>query len=410
MSSLLVLECPLSMRFGVYVHFPYCRKRCPYCDFAVSAIATIPHRTYVEAVLRELQERKLLFPKRELVSIYLGGGTPSLWNPDCVHLLLQTLLHTFSTSPTNSVEITLECDPLDLLEAKGDWWNTLLQAGVNRLSIGVQSTQDHRLHQLGRLHTAAQGQQAVRWAQEQSSCKISLDLMMGLPKQTPQELRSEIAQFVALQPDHLSLYQLTIEPHTAFAAAVRKKQWNPLEEEQQAVLYQQVQAELEQAGFEQYEISSYARKSHNQDTKAVHNQLYWTGGEYLGLGVSAHSFRRFDDGSAERFANTRSPATYLRSFGATKPSLPLVSAHALYEKLSPSVVEREALWLGLRRNEGISRSWFLAQYKTDFFHSYKKEIRLLEEKGWLQVEQEKMYLTAKGILFADSVGEIFLAE
>lgn len=396
------------MGFGVYVHFPYCRKRCPYCDFAVSAVATIPHRPYLEAILQELQEQKSLFPQRELVSIYVGGGTPSLWEPGCIEQLLHTIVATFSAGLERRLEITLECDPLDLLEANESWWRTLTNAGVNRLSLGLQSLQNDRLKQLGRLHTAEQGVQAVQQVRKQSQWQVSLDLMMGLPDQTPQELREEISQFVTLQPEHLSLYQLTIEPHTAFSAAVRKKQWTPLEEAQQASLYQLVQVELERAGFEQYEISNYARKLKFHDTKAVHNQLYWTGGEYLGLGVSAHSFRRFSDGSAERFANTRSPAMYLRAYGKKSP-LPLAESQALYEKLPPPLVAREAMWLGLRRNQGVARSWFLRQYQIDFMTTYAQEIWYLQEKGWVELEQDTICLTSQGILFADSVGEIFLA-
>ncbi len=396
--------------FGVYVHFPYCRKRCPYCDFAVSARRDIPHERYLRQVLDELALRAGLFPGRRARSVYFGGGTPSLWRPECVGRVIAAVLLAFP--PEDGAEITVECDPKDL---EDEVLAALRKAGANRISLGVQSLEDRHLVQLGRLHDAREAIGSVARIRRAGFDNLSLDLMIGLCGQSQKELQKDLAGMLALAPDHVSLYQLTVEPRTALAAAVRKGLLHVPENDVQADFYEAVHDILTAAGYLHYEISSFARNG-KMDRRAVHNRLYWTSGEYLGLGVSAHSFRRLPDGSGERFANPRGVEDYLAGPSAalrhaavlggpaahpppeTDPSL------ALYEHLLPDALAREALWLGLRQLTGLSRARFHGLHGYDPVVGQGEKIERLRSQGLLDVDGDLLRLSRRGVLLADEVG------
>lgn len=389
--------------FGIYIHFPYCRKRCPYCDFAVSAPSSIPHQTYRDKLLEELSQRSRWFAGRTASSIYVGGGTPSLWQASDLASVLRGVQGAFAM--VAQPEITVECDPLDLLEKNAHDWELLRATGVNRLSLGLQSSSDAALQQLGRLHTAAQGRAAVHLAQKIGFSNISADLMIGLPQQTEADVQADVQAYVELGIPHVSVYQLTVEPHTAFAAAVRKKSLLMPDSAAQAQAFLVARNALESAGLAQYEVASYAR---SQQHRSQHNQLYWTLGEYLGLGVSAHSFRRTADGGGERFSNGRSLRPYLQQPLPTMES-PQADTHlGHYEHRSEAQLRREAVWLGLRRIDGISRTWFRSHFGEDLALFFKKEIQQLQEKKWLCLDADRIWLTPEGILFSDEVALFFL--
>jgi oxygen-independent coproporphyrinogen-3 oxidase len=373
--------------FGVYIHFPYCRKRCPYCDFAVHARQKIPHERYADAVLAELQLRAPELDGRRAVSLYLGGGTPGLWRADCVARVIAGVTERFGAPG----EITVEANPDDL---PAEHLDALKAAGVNRLSIGVQSLEARHLRSLGRLHGADEARRAVAEARAAGFDNLSLDLMFALPGQTMDELARDLNGLVELAPEHLSVYNLTVEERTPFGAMKREGLLAFPEDGVAAEMYQIVMERLARAGYTHYEVSSFARPGR----AAVHNTLYWTGGEYLGLGCSAHSHRRLPDGSGQRWSNVRSVDQY---FAAPDPMV-------AREELRAEAVEREAVWLGLRLMAGIDRAAHAARHGRDPVERHAAEVSRLVDEGLVEVTDTRLRLTPRGLMFADEVGARFV--
>ena len=374
--------------FGVYIHFPYCRKRCPYCDFAVHARARIPHEQYARAVERELADRASLFAGRRLASVYFGGGTPGLWRADCLGDVLAAVRAAFPAD--GDIEVTVEANPDDLPREQLDG---LRQAGVTRLSLGVQSLEPKHLATLGRTHARGEAERAVADARAAGFDNLSLDLMFGMPSQTLTELESDLAGVLAMEPEHVSVYNLTVEDRTAFGGLQRAGLLSVPDSGVCAEMYERIDARLTAAGLGHYEISSWARPGR----RAVHNTLYWTGGEYLGLGCSAHSFRRLPDGGGERFSVARSVDEWLRA-----PSV------AQRETLDAAALEREAVWLGLRFLDGIDRAAHARLHGVDPVAAHADEVARLVAEGLVAVTPERLALTARGVLFADEVGARFV--
>lgn len=402
--------------FGVYIHFPYCTQRCPYCDFAIAVRRTIHHQRYLHAITAELAAKQPLFAGRRAVSVYFGGGTPSLWQPDCVAAALQAVLGAFPPPAGLAPEVTLECDPATL---EPDTVAALRAAGVNRLSIGAQSFSRRHLQVLGRRHAPEQIPLAVQAARQAGINNLSLDLMIGLLRQRRRELDADLRHLVALAPEHVSLYQLTVEPRTPLGAWVRRGEIQAPDPDKQADAYDHVREFLSGAGYVQYEVSNFARRD-STDLRSRHNSLYWTGGEYLGLGVGAHSFRRLTaSGTGERFANQRGLDPYLSLWApgadknppARRPDFELregAPGLSLYEQRSQDALAREAVWLGLRRIDGISCSSFAAEYGVDPRQAYGAALRAMCERGWLELAGDTLRLTQAGVLFSDEVGAAFL--
>lgn len=377
--------------FGVYIHFPYCRKRCPYCDFAVHARARIPHEQYAAAVRAELAERAPMFAGRLLTSVYFGGGTPGLWRADCVADVLAAVRATFPPAASaKEMEVTVEANPDDLPRAQLDG---LRAAGVTRLSLGVQSLEPKHLATLGRTHARGEAERALADARAAGFGNISVDLMFGMPSQTLTELEADLAGVLAMEPEHVSVYNLTVEERTAFGGLQRAGLLSVPDSGVCAEMYERIDARLAAAGLAHYEISSWARPGR----RAVHNTLYWTGGEYLGLGCSAHSFRRLPDGGGERFSVARSVDEWLRS-----PSV------AAKETLDAAALEREAVWLGLRLLDGIDRARHARLHGVDPVAAHADEVARLVAEGLVAVTPERLALTARGVLFADEVGARFV--
>lgn len=431
--------------FGVYIHFPYCAQRCPYCDFAIAVRRTIRHDRYLNAIKRELSAKAKLFAGRRAVSVYFGGGTPSLWRPDCIAAALASALAAFPPPAGCTPEVTVECDPAELSartagEAARDRLAALRQAGVTRLSLGAQSFSPRHLAALGRRHQPEDIVAAVAAARAAGFANLSLDLMIGLPEQTPAELHADLQALIALSPQHVSLYLLTVEPRTPLAAAIRRGAAPGVEPEAQAGAYETVRQVLSQSGFAHYEISNFARRSPDTDYASVHNRLYWTGGEYLGLGVGAHSFRRqaaapdeHPAGRGQRFANLRGIDPYLAVWDrgpasettTTRPgrALPIAGevsdaeaasendlglpGLALYEDRDGDSLAREAMWLSLRRIDGIAPAAFRAEYGVDPCQVFAEEIAEQRDRGLL-AHDEPLRLTSDGLLLADEVGAAFL--
>ena len=382
-----------SRPLGVYVHFPFCGSRCPYCDFAVAVRSQLPHDEYAEAVLSELSARSRWWDgKAPLASIYFGGGTPGLWRPDALGRVLAGVRQTFSGGA--ELEITVEANPGDL---DGTILRDLRALGVNRLSFGAQAFQDRLLLRLGRRHEAAAIPRAFEAARAAGFQNLCADLMFGLPGQTMDDWRASLAALCALGPEHITAYALTVEPSTRFGALERAGKLDRPEDDMVAAMYSACHDALADAGYEHYEISSYARPGR----RSVHNSLYWTMGAFLGLGVSASSFRPLANGEGWRFSNPRSVGTYLRSVRAHAGAAPPEEV----ELRSPAQLEDEALWLGLRMSDGVNRHAHEKRYGHDPLSPPERAAAAAAcaAAGWLEVTPEHLRLLPAGFLFADEV-------
>jgi oxygen-independent coproporphyrinogen III oxidase len=383
--------------FGVYVHFPFCGVRCPYCDFAVDTRADIPHDAYADAVVAELAARAAWFEGAgPLVSIYFGGGTPGLWRPDALGRVLEAARVTFGGAPASSLEITVEVNPGEI-DTVG--LAALRARGVNRLSIGVQALDDRLLVALGRNHDAAAAFSCLPAARAAGFEDISIDLMFGVPGQSLDDWRRAVDAVVALGPEHVSAYALTVERGTAFGTLDRAGRLPRPDDELVAEMFEQGRAALEAAGLAHYEVSSYAREGH----RARHNRLYWSLTPYLGVGASASSFRPLDDGTAWRFANPRATDAYLRAAAATGGS----PAVRQIERRGAADLENEALWLGLRTIAGIDRAAHQARHGVDPLAGREAAATRAAAAGWLTVDDTRLRLTPAGVLYADEVAGWF---
>ena len=374
---------------GVYIHFPWCRERCPYCDFAIAIapLEDIPHERYADAVLAELAARAPRYAGRELVSIYFGGGTPALWRPAQIERVIGAVRGAFAG---DDLEITVEANPNDCTPAK---LGALAAAGVNRLSIGAQAFRDDELVQLGRDHDARAAAQALLTARAAGFASVSLDLIFALPGRRLADWQGTLARALELAPDHLSVYQLTVEERTPLYAQVARGEVIPAPDDDCAEQFLAADQALGAAGYQHYEVSSYARPGR----RARHNGLYWRGVDYLGLGNGAHSLLRRADGGAERFGNHRSVVRYLGARpGGPDGALaddPLVAEHS---RLSAAAFAADLVWLGLRTSDGIARASLPA--------AATPELERLLAAGLVVVDQERLRPTARGLLFADEVG------
>lgn len=291
---------PLSL----YIHIPWCAKKCPYCDFNSHAVkAPIPEPEYVAALLRDLDHELRDAPEpRPLVSIFFGGGTPSLFSGAAIGAILEGVAQRLSFAP--GIEITLEANPGTAEAAR---FRDYRAAGVNRLSMGVQSLDEAQLKRLGRIHGADEARAAVAMARAVGIDNLNLDLMFALPEQTVTGAAQDLAQLIALAPEHVSYYHLTLEPNTAFAAAPP-----PLPDSDSAYeMLEAGQQQLAAAGYAQYETSAYAQPGR----PAQHNLNYWRFGDYLGIGAGAHGKRTHPD-RIERRARHKHPKTYLETAGS----------------------------------------------------------------------------------------------
>jgi oxygen-independent coproporphyrinogen-3 oxidase len=371
---------------GVYVHFPFCGVRCPYCDFAVDTRADIPHDRYADAVIAEIESRRSWYDGAgPLASIYFGGGTPGLWRPDALARVLGAARGAFGAPPLDAVEITVEVNPGEVDEAR---LRALRARGVNRLSIGVQAFEDRLLRGLGRNHDAAAGPACVRAARAAGFDNLSIDLMFGVPEQSFDDWRRAVDTAIGLGPDHVSAYALTVERGTAFGSLARAGRLARPDDEAVAAMFEHARGAFAGAGLVPYEISSYAKP----DRQSRHNRLYWSLSPYLGAGASAASFRPLADGTAWRFSDPRATDVYLRD-----PT----PRHV--ERRTAADLENEAVWLGLRTAAGIDRAAHRVRHGVDPVVGRDLEVQRAVAAGWLVVDEVHVQISPAGVLFADEV-------
>jgi putative oxygen-independent coproporphyrinogen III oxidase len=322
---------------SLYVHWPYCSRICPYCDFNVTRDrGQSNQRSLFDAILADLNTQGAMAGQRRLASIFFGGGTPSLLPPEWVAELIATARGLFDDG--GDIEITLEANPTD---AEISRYEGFRRAGINRLSLGVQSLDDAALAFLGRNHSAAEAVRGIETAQKVFG-RVSLDLIYALPEQTLAQWEAELEDAIGLGVEHISPYQLTIEPATAFGRAVRRKQWSPPRDDMAEAFYFATQATLERHGFEAYEISNHANAV---AARSAHNVLIWEGIDYIGVGPGAH-------GRVTR-AGYRHATTALSDLKAYSARVAETGTGYDIEALSGLEAEEEATMLGLRLSDGL---------------------------------------------------------
>jgi len=371
----------------LYIHIPFCRQACHYCDFHFST-NTNNKRAIVEAIAKEIALRKNYLDSFDLETIYFGGGTPSLLDTFELEFLMDTVRTHFNVSP--AAEITLEANPDDLSLEK---LVQLHQAGINRLSIGIQSFYEPHLKFLNRVHDSYEAGNCVKLAQDAGITNISIDLIYAIPAPDHSILRLDMQKAFDLNVSHISAYCLTIEPQTAFGSWLKKKKMKPIDEDFAARQFEILIAGLAEKGYEQYEISNFAR-----DTQySKHNSSYWKQRPYLGVGPSAHSYNRLS-----REYNISNNAQYLTAIQQNKiPST--------VEILSQADQTNEYLLTGLRTKWGCELSTLGILSDNQFEKQNREGLLEMTQKGWLIAENGTILLTQAGKLFADRIAsELFI--
>jgi oxygen-independent coproporphyrinogen-3 oxidase len=371
---------------ALYVHIPWCIRKCPYCDFN-SHVATpeLPEHAYVAALLADLDLDLVHAHGRQLESIFFGGGTPSLFSAHALQTLLEGIEQRLCFSPT--IEITLEANPGTFEQEKFATYRAL---GINRLSIGIQSFQDSKLQALGRVHSAGEAIRAVAMARQAGFDNFNLDLMHGLPDQSPEEALADLQTAIDLAPSHLSWYQLTMEPNTVF--------WSkpPLLPEDDVLwdIQEAGQALLAQHGFIQYEVSAYARA----EAVAQHNVNYWSFGDFIGIGAGAHGKVSDPHGRIQRTWKTRQPSDYLDS------ETPFLAGSSV---LAADDLPFEFLMNALRLTEGVQLKLFSERtgLPTDVLLD---GVTQAHKRGLLSDDPERLAASAQGQLFLNDLLQIFL--
>jgi putative oxygen-independent coproporphyrinogen III oxidase len=374
---------------ALYVHWPFCVSKCPYCDFNSHVRATIDQDGWRDALVADLAHEARLLPGRRLSSIFFGGGTPSLMDPRIVEAVISAAADHWS--PADDIEITLEANPNSVEAAR---FADLAAAGVNRLSLGLQSFDDEALRFLGRAHSAREGFGALEIAQRQFR-RVSFDLIYALPGDTEERWSATLGQALSLGTRHLSLYQLTIEPGTRFAALNAAGKLEPLDAEASASLYEVTDSMTSAAGMPSYEISNHARARH----ESRHNLTYWRYGDYAGIGPGAHGRRL-----GMRTARHKKPENFLAALRR--------SGHGIAEEqvLSPTEAADEALVMGLRLREGIDVDVIARRFGRSAVVDWPRVERLVRS-GHLSVDGARIALTPSGRLVLDHIlGEIAVLE
>lgn len=378
--------------FGIYIHWPFCLRKCPYCDFNSQARSTIPHEHMQAAYRLEWERQRGEVASGRLVSIYFGGGTPSLMRPADIAGLLELIGGAHSL---DGVEITLEANPSSVLPA---FLKGIRAAGVNRLSVGVQSFDDKILRFLGRIHSGREAAEALVAARRAGFDKLGLDLILAALPATLETLNRDLDMVGDFTPEHVSAYLLGIEAETEFGRRARSGEELLRPDREARGHFETCRDRLKTYGFEHYEISNFAR----EDRRSIHNQLYWAGNPYLGLGPGAHSYFPPRKGkAARRMENLRNPDRYIESQGRG------LEAFEFEEELSALDLAKEAVMTGLRRLDGIGEGEFKLRCGLDLEATFGRAISTMLERRWLTWKVEgggrRLRLTEEGVLFSNDV-------
>lgn len=389
---------------SLYIHIPFCVRKCGYCDFLSAPADEKARDRYVQALLMEIERYQgTETADRKIKTLYIGGGTPSILSVDQLDCIMQKIKYTFNFC--DDIEASMEMNPGTASKEK---CRALYQMGINRLSIGLQSTNDMELKTLGRIHSYEDFINTYTWCREAGFQNINVDLMAALPYQTVESYTTGLRKIIRLAPEHISAYSLILEEGTPFYQKYNSGCYPLPDEEQERLMYRKTEQILAQAGYERYEISNYAKKGY----ACRHNLVYWQGGDYLGLGLGSSSYM---DGV--RFHNTTDLDTYVNQGAYVEDR----------EELSVQAKMEEFMFLGLRVMAGVSGTEFEKRFGKTMEDVYGDVLRKHEEEGLLQIERkedrkeaaaaepakgktniEKVMLTTKGVDVSNYVFADFL--
>ncbi len=373
---------------GLYIHIPFCRQKCLYCDFPSFAGKEGMMQAYVDALTAEIKSRRKEYPKKKVVSVFFGGGTPTALEIPMLEQLMQAVWENWDIA--EDAEITTEANPGTL---DREMVNALKKMGFNRLSMGVQAWQNRLLKELGRIHTIEgflENYQAVREAGFEN---VNVDLMFALPHQTMADWQETVKNITALQPEHISAYSLIIEEGTPFFDRYEKGLLEPASEELDREMYHWAVDYLAEMGYEQYEISNFAKKGR----QSRHNRIYWQAEDYLGMGLGSHSYME-----GTRFHNRYD----LQGYIAAKGDVSLLKEEV--EVITETDALAEFMFLGLRLTEGVSFERFRTHFGRELYEIYGTQVRELIDVGLLAEDATGIRLTRRGIDVSNVVFEKFL--
>jgi oxygen-independent coproporphyrinogen III oxidase len=377
--------------FSLYIHIPYCISKCPYCDFNSHVVAEIPERAYTDSLIQELDHYAELdaWRGRTIQSIFFGGGTPSTFHPASIGSILERVSARWGL--LSDCEITLEANPGTVDSANFQGYRA---CGVNRISVGVQSFQPRLLKFLGRVHSADEAKKAIRVVQAAGFDNFSLDLIYANPSQTLTDLAVDLETALSFQSPHLSAYNLTIEEGTPFHHEFRSGRIKLLTEEEEIAMAELIEQKLNNAGMHRYEISNYARPGFY----SRHNSNYWRGGDYLGLGAGAHSYKKMNAAGVlgRRWSNEKNPGRYITNISDTK------AAVADSEDIDLAKAAGESMFLGLRMTEGVSSEIFRNRFGKTPVELYP-QISTWRDGQLIEEEAGFLRLTSKGLMVANSI-------
>lgn len=374
---------------GIYVHIPFCKQRCYYCDFISYANQEMRIKPYIEALKKEIEERS----KEEtgkISTIYIGGGTPSFIQENHIEEIINTIKQYYEVG--KEAEITIEVNPGTVDEAKLEAYQ---KVGINRLSIGLQSTKNHLLKEIGRIHTYEDFLNCYQLARKVGFKNINVDLMLGLPNQTLQEVEESLQEVISLNPEHISFYSLIIEENTKMEKMIEEKLLTLPSEELERKMYWRAKRKLEKNGYLHYEISNFAKKGY----LSKHNTNCWKQKEYLGFGIAAHSYQ-----NNKRYCNTNSIEEYCKNIEKRdfKENQTICEIQTKEEK------RKEYMLLGLRMIEGIDIQEFKNKFIENPLYLFHQELEKLVKEELVEVDLNQIKLTEKGLDFANLVWEEFV--
>lgn len=377
---------------GIYIHIPFCKRKCYYCDFISYTNKQDVVKEYIESIIKEIDSYNL--EEFKVTTIYIGGGTPSFIDENNIDIIMNKLKSKLQKNDIKweKIEKTIEVNPGTVTLKKIE---TYKKSGINRISLGLQSTKDRLLEQIGRIHTYQDFLTAYEIINQVGIKNINVDLMFGLPNQTIQDLKESITKIVELNPNHISVYSLILEEGTILTNLVKEGKLELPSEEIEREMYWYVKKMLELKGFYQYEISNFSKKG----MESKHNLNCWSQKEYIGIGVDAHSYL-----NNERYSNLKDIQEYIKNIQSNN----LKKNYIIHEVQSLEDAKREYMMLGLRKLEGVSISDFKHKYGENPIFLFRKELNRLVDAKLILIDMDNIRLTNKGLDFANLVFEEFI--
>ena len=373
------------VEIGIYIHIPFCIKKCYYCDFVSYPNMLKKQEEYIERLMQEIESNKDILRNSRVTTIYIGGGTPSSIKPELIKKVLDKI---YQNSNIEEAEITMEVNPGTVTKNNLQMYKN---SGINRLSIGLQSTNDDILKRIGRIHNYKQFLNTYNWATEVGFKNINVDLMLGLPGQSISDLKDSLEKITKLGPNHISVYSLIVEEGTQIEKKISNGELQLPSEEEERNQYKYTKNFLELNGYKHYEISNFAK----EEKESKHNVNCWKQKNYVGFGIAAHSYI-----NGVRYSNTEDLEDYLnKDFKETK---------TIHEEQNTEDMKKEYMLLGLRMLGGVKVSEFKEKFGENPIFKFRKELEKLVEEELIVVDLDDIKLTNKGLDFANLVWEEFV--